>query len=54
MEVHIGSSSAVVPDSLQFILLGYNAPTVEQLQRKTRPPVEVGTIEYIHMELSAY
>lgn len=34
MEVHIGSSSAVVPDSLQFSHSGYDAPTVEQLQKE--------------------
>lgn len=48
MEVHIGSSSAVVPDSLQFIPLGSDAPT----EKNKRPPVEVGTIKYT--QLSAY
>lgn len=34
MEVHIGNSSAVVPDGLQFIHLDYDALTVEQLQKQ--------------------
>ena len=48
MEVHIGSSSAVVPDSLQFIHLGSDAPT----EKNKQPPTEVGTIEYT--QLSAH
>lgn len=47
MEVHIGSSSAVVPDSQQFIhtglMLQQSSGYMKTTMKKKKPPVE-GTI----------
>lgn len=51
MGVHIGSRSAVVPDSLQFIQSGYD--NSRAATEKKQPPAEKGTTENIRVKLSA-